>query len=605
MRPTPSSSKNTTTPQGPGDLSASSSNSVRPSHRTQLVHSSKGASENATNDNLIRLTQENLYLRTRLEQSKVLLRDITNAAKINNSQLELMKTYKEQYEGMSKRLADVEAAYLADAERLQQLLADNQVLQRQIGELTVVNNAYCEALTGLQSMHGEMVETHTKAVTSNPTLALSTDYTALNNALKKDVQKQLLAGIESSSMQLISKHDPSSANAGRGTSRSITSKSKSKSNSTINNSQIKLDRLAVKSRSRSSSYSAYKRKESGKAARTVSSGAKRARSTGSGTASTKVTLDQVTKLTFKEADTPRQDIEPRPSLSEYPYRDSSHVSSELEGSRVPDNSFTARDVGTIESGGCTPSLSTKGAQSSQVTPGTSNHQQKRSTTLSDTLQGDDVYGSTDNVAFVSVNTSLVNEKIDHAEQGLHQGAVAPGHISEFYKQHIRTVTEPLLQSIAGLEHDNKTLQVVVESKDKEICMLKEILARLYAKPEGIQPGSIAPAFSESSSTVASSAEYSNRLSNSSTSYLHTDRGLKDMESIGMCTGSGLNMSNTSLRCKDLNTSKDALGSSSPRKDYKIASSGDYAVLSDVERVRSILQDVEKMQQQIVSETPSS
>lgn len=605
MRPTPSSSKNTTTPQGPGDLSASSSNSVRPSHRTQLVHSSKGASENATNDNLIRLTQENLYLRTRLEQSKVLLRDITNAAKINNSQLELMKTYKEQYEGMSKRLADVEAAYLADAERLQQLLADNQVLQRQIGELTVVNNAYCEALTGLQSMHGEMVETHTKAVTSNPTLALSTDYTALNNALKKDVQKQLLAGIESSLMQLISKHDPSSANAGRGTSRSIISKSKSKSNSTINNSQIKLDRLAVKSRSRSSSYSAYKRKESGKVARTVSSGAKRARSTGSGTASTKVTLDQVTKLTFKEADTPRQDIEPRPSLSEYPYRDSSHVSSELEGSRVPDNSFTARDVGTIESGGCTPSLSTKGAQSSQVTPGTSNLQPKRSTTLSDTLQGDDVYGSTDNVAFVSVNTSLVNEKIDHAEQGLHQGAVAPGHISEFYKQHIRTVTEPLLQSIAGLEHDNKTLQVVVESKDKEICMLKEILARLYAKPEGIQPGSIAPAFSESSSTVASSAEYSNRLSNSSTSYLHTDRGLKDMESIGMCTGSGLNMSNTSLRCKDLNTSKDALGSSSPRKDYKIASSGDYAVLSDVERVRSILQDVEKMQQQIVSETPSS
>lgn len=154
MRPTPSSSKNTTTPQGPGDLSASSSNSVRPSHRTQLIHSSKGTSENATNDNLIRLTQENLYLRTRLEQSKVLLRDITNAAKINNSQLELMKTYKEQYEGMSKRLADVEAAYLADAERLQQLLADNQVLQRQIGELTVVNNAYCEALTGLQSMHG-------------------------------------------------------------------------------------------------------------------------------------------------------------------------------------------------------------------------------------------------------------------------------------------------------------------------------------------------------------------------------------------------------------------------------------------------------------------
>lgn len=69
--------------------------------------------------------------------------------------------------------------------------------------------------------------------------------------------------------------------------------------------------------------------------------------------------------------------------------------------------------------------------------------------------------------------------------------------------------------------------------------------------------------------------------------------------------SGLNTSNTSLRCKDLNTSKDALGSSSPRKDYKIASSGDYAVLSDVERVRSILQDVEKMQQQIVSETPSS
>lgn len=99
-----------------------------------------------------------------------------------------MKTYKEQYEGMSKRLADVEAAYLADAERLQQLLADNQVLQRQIGELTVVNNAYCEALTGLQSMHGRWLRLHTKAVTSNPTLALSTDYTALNNALKKDVQ---------------------------------------------------------------------------------------------------------------------------------------------------------------------------------------------------------------------------------------------------------------------------------------------------------------------------------------------------------------------------------------------------------------------------------
>lgn len=132
-------------------------------------------------------------------------------------------------------------------------------------------------------------------------------------------------------MQLISKHDPSTANAGRGTSRSIISKSKSKSNSTINNLQIKLDRLAVKSRSRSSSYGAHKRKESGKVARTASSGAKRARSTGgSGTASTKVTLDQVTRLTFKEAETPRQNIEPRPSLSEYPYRDSSHVSSELE-----------------------------------------------------------------------------------------------------------------------------------------------------------------------------------------------------------------------------------------------------------------------------------
>ncbi|EFO63439.1 Hypothetical protein GLP15_3755 [Giardia lamblia P15] len=607
MRPSPSSLKSTTVPQGPGDLSTSSSNSARSLHKAQLVHSSKGVNENATNDDLMRLTQENLYLRTRLEQSKVLLRDITNAAKINSSQLELMKVYKEQHDAMSKRLTDVKAAYLADAERLQQLLAENQILQRQVGELTMINNTYCEALTGLQSTHGEMTETYTKAVISNPTLSLSTDCMAL----KKDVQKQLLAGIESSLMHLISKHNPSSTKAGREVSKSV----KSRSNSTINNPQTKSDRWAVRSRSRNSSNGASKKKDSGKVTKTASGGTKRARSTGSGIASTKANLDQVTKLICKEVDTPQQNVEPRPSLSEYPYRNFFHVPSDLEGSKAPDNSFTARDVSTIESGRCTPSLSTKGAQSNQSTPGMSNPQARRSNTLSDTPQGHDIYRSIDNVTLVSVNTSecqptdisltsLANERTDLTEQKPHQGAVAPGHISEFYRQHIRTVTEPLLQSIAGLEHDNETLQAVVESKDKEISVLKEMLAKLYGKPEGMQPNSIALTFSESSSNMAGSTEYSNHLSNGSTSYSHADKGLKSMGSIGICTGSGLNTSNNSLQCKDLNIFKDVLSSSSPRKEYKVASSEDYAVLSDVERVRSILQDVEKMQQQIVSETPN-
>lgn len=602
MRSTSGFTKNLKASAGPSDLSASFSNPTRSSHGMQSAHSPKDTNRNAVGDELARLTQENQYLRTRLEQSKVLLRDITNAAKVNSSQLELMKVYKEQHDAMSKRLAEVEAAYLADAERLQRLLVDNQVLQRQVGELAVINNTYCEALTGLKTMRGEMVEAYTKAVVSNPTLALSTDYTAL----KKDVRKQLLAGIESSLVQIVAKHDLSHVNAEQG----VSGRPKSRSNTTASNSQIKSDR--AKSKSRSSSYGASKRKETGKATRTASSGSKRSRSTGSGAASTKVNLDQFTKLLFKDTDVSEKNHEPRSSLSEFPCKGSSYTSSELRGSKPPENSFTTattRNTSINESGRGTPSASMETTQLSQSTFTMNNLQARKSKILADTPQEHDVYKTTDlsdlQPADISLNTSASTERITSNEQRLHQETAVPGHISEFYKQHIRTVTEPLLQSIASLERDNETLQVVVESKDREITILKNMLAELYVKPGDVQSTLATRTFSGASSGLSSSTEHSNRLLNDSVSYSHTDKGPKSIGSIGICTGSGLNMSNSTLQYKDLGLSKRSPGSCSPHKEYKIASSGDYAVLGDVEKIRSIFQDVEKIKRRITSETPTT
>lgn len=607
MRPTASSIKNTKTSLGPNDLSVNFSNPGRLSYGAQSAHSPKETNGNATSDNLARLTQENQYLRTRLEQSKVLLRDITNAAKVNSSQLELMKVYKEQHDAMSKRLADVEAAYLADAERLQQLLTDNQVLQRQVGELTVINNTYCEALTGLKSMRGEMVEAYTKAVISNPTLVLSTDY----KTLKTDVQKQLLAGIESSLIQMVSKHDLSHANAGSGTS----GKAKSKSTSVVNNSQVKSDKS--KSKSRSSSYGTHKRKDLNRTVRPTSGGSKRARSTGSGAASTKVNLDQFAKLLFRETGNSQKSPEARSSLSEFPCRDSSYVNSELQGSKAPENSLTVRDTSAVESGRGTPSISTGVAQSNQSTPSINNPQLRRVSALTDTPQRHDIYKNVGDAtpvpadvsdlrpADISLNASMSNEQVASGEREICQKAAFSGHISDFYKQHIRTVTEPLLQSIAGLERDNETLQAVVESKDKEISILKNMLAEIYVRPTDMQSASAARRLSGVSSGLPDSNEQSHRLFSDGTSYSHTDKEPKSTGSIGICTGSGLHMSDGNLHCKDLNISKGAPNSTSPHKDYKIASSGDYTVLGDVEKVRTILQDVEKIQRRIVSETPTA
>lgn len=600
MRATGNSPENSKGQIGSNDLFACSSCPERSPHKMLPVHSPEDINGTISNDDLMRLTQENQFLRTKLEQSKVLLRNITNAAKVNSSQLELMKVYKEQHDSMSKRLAEVEEAYLIDAKRLQQLLVDNQILQRQTEELTLINNAYCKALTEDKSMRSEMVEACTKAVAIDPALAISTD----SIELEKDIKKQLLASIESGLVHRIAKHDLSHMNV----KRELSKRPKSTANNISNNSQIQLARTKLKSRS--NSYNTHKRKETGKVTRTASSGSKRAHSTRTGAVTiTKVNLDQFTKPLFKETDLLDNTCRQESSLSELPCKNLSHPSSEFNVSKVPDNSFTTttvRNISISESEREIPSVSTEATQVCQSTSITNSIQAKQSSTPASAPKEHDIYKdiaiSDLRSADASLNTSVSTERIASNNHREHQDAPTSGRVSEFYKQHIRTVTEPLLQSIANLERDNETLQVVLESKDKEITILKNMLAELYVKPGDIPSKSAARTVLGTSSILSSSTEHTNHMLNDSTSYSYTDRGLKSAESTASCTGSGLHMSNNKLPHKDTYVSKVSPGLTLPYKVYKAASSGDYAILEDIEKVRNILQDVGKIRHRMTSDT---